>query len=376
MGNPNLHLHRQSSALPTSLLKTARANAPIHAAPSPIAPRNKARSRASKPRFIPHRPLYIFIGGKNPLPSRAFYELICWFDALGSSRGFIRRYRVSFKPIPVLAILLLPATAWPRQEAPLSAKTLYYQSDPDEDTQTAKTQTKTKTKATAAKHAASPSTAVQLPKQNGAVATAAPVGQYLGLRYNIFLFDRKSSKSVPVDRDRQFQPDECIQLEFTPNRSGYLYIFQQGSSGNWQVLFPSSLMTDEVNDVKARQSVKVPANYCFRIGNPPGTEHLFVVLSRNQEDMHSLDRAIRARSQNPATPTAPQTEISAAALSAESNLGAEIQRIRSELGAKDMSIEKIGEPDQPGEPENAVYVVNASNVSSDRLVSEILIRHD
>ena len=202
--------------------------------------------------------------------------------------------------------------------------------------------------------------------------------QHLGLRYNILLFDRATRKSVPVDRDRQFKADECVQLEFTPNRSGYLYVFEQGTSGKWQVLFPSELMSDEVNEVRARQAVKVPSNYCFKIGEPSGSEHLYVVLSRRQEDMHALDRAIRARGAGESAPApAAQPEPSAAPMMAKNDLGGEIERMRSELGAKDMSIEKIGdEPRQAGEPENAVYVVNASNVSSDRLVSEILIKHD
>jgi hypothetical protein len=94
--------------------------------------------------------------------------------------------------------------------------------------------------------------------------------------------------------------------------------------------------------------------------------------------MHALDRAIRARSQGaPAPPSSAPPEPSSAPIMAKNDLGGEIERMRSELGAKDMSIEKIGdEPQQAGEPENAVYVVNASNVSSDRLVSEIQIKHD
>jgi hypothetical protein len=179
-----------------------------------------------------------------------------------------------------------------------------------------------------------------------------------------------------VDRDRLFHPDECIQLEFAPNESGYFYVFLQSTSGKWQPLFPSSAMADEGNGVRARETVKIPANYCFQIDPPAGTEHLFVVLSRNQEDIDSLDKAVRGKGKSPSTPTAPQTDSSQAGIMADNRLDAEVQRMRTELGSRDMSVQKIGEPDRPGEPVDSVYIVNASNVSSDRLVSEILIRHD
>ena len=275
-----------------------------------------------------------------------------------------------------LALLLVPSVGWPQQEsAPLSPKTLYYQGWQDDDKAPAKSETRPK-KTTPPKPAAKPVAASQDTQNTGSGVVVTPVAQHLGLRYNLLLVDRASRKSVAVDRDRLFHRDECIQLEFAPNHAGYLYVFLQSSSGKWQSLFPSSAMADEGNGVRARETVRIPANYCFQVDPPSGTEHLFIVLSRNQEDIDALDKAVRGKNKAQPAPVAPQADSPTASIVAENRLDAEVQRMRAELGSKDMSVQKIGEPDRPGEPVDSVYIVNASNVTSDRLVSEILIRHD
>ena len=271
---------------------------------------------------------------------------------------------MSSKLVLTSALLLLPGLGWSQQDAaPLSPKTLYYQGWQDDDSAPPKPQAKPK------------KTVPPKPVPASSVV-ATPVAQHLGLRYNLVLVDRKTRKSVSVDRDRLFHSDECIQLEFAPNHSGYLYVFLQSSSGKWQPLFPSSAMADEGNGLRAKETVRIPANYCFQVDPPAGTEHLFVVLSRSEENIDALDKAVRGRNKSNVAPAAPQTASPAASIVAENRLDAEVQRMRQELGSKDMSIQKIAEPDRPGEPQDSVYIVNASNVSSDRLVSEILIRHD
>jgi hypothetical protein len=272
-----------------------------------------------------------------------------------------------------VALCLLPGTGWPQQDAaPLSPKTLYYQGWQDDDNAPAKSETKQK-KTTAPKPSVKP-VAPSQDSQNTGGGVVTPVAQHLGLRYNLLLVDRASRKSVSVDRDRLFHRDECVQLEFAPNNAGYLYVFLESSSGKWQPLFPSSAMADEGNGVRARETVRIPANYCFQIEPPSGTEHLFIVLSRKEEAIDALDKAVRGSKGNSAQP--PPTASPTASIVAENRLDAEVQRMRAELGSRDMSVQKIEEPDRPGEPRDSVYIVNASNVSSDRLVSEILIRHD
>ncbi len=281
---------------------------------------------------------------------------------------------MSSKVVLTSALLLLPGLGWSQQDAaPLSPKTLYYQGWQDDDSAPPKSEAKPK-KTVPVKPVAKPVASSSQDSHKAAPSVVAtPVVQHLGLRYNLVLVDRKTRKSVSVDRDRLFHRDECIQLEFAPNHSGYLYVFLQSSSGKWQPFFPSTAMADEGNALRAKETVRIPANYCFQVDPPAGTEHLFVVLSRSEEDIDALDKAVRGKNK---ANTAPQTETPAASIMADNRLDIEVQHMREELGSKDMSIQKIAEPDRPGEPQDSVYIVNASNVSSDRLVSEILIRHD
>jgi hypothetical protein len=279
------------------------------------------------------------------------------------------------KPVLIMAALLIPATGWSRQDSSaLSAKTLYYQAETDEEKPPAKSPAKPATR-----RPVKPATTDQ-----SAQASNQPVGtpvvamvEHLGLRYNLLRYDRQTRKSVAVDPQHVFEQGDCLQVQLSPNRDGYLYVFDQGSSGKWQVLLPSALMADEVNIIKSKETVKVPANSCFTVENPSGTEHLFLVLSRSQEDVYSLDRAIRSKS--PAASTnmnmASKTDNSNSMLEGQNRLDTEIQKMREGLGSRDLGVEKIGEPDKPDEPADSVYVVNTSSVSSSRLVTEIQIRH-
>jgi hypothetical protein len=295
----------------------------------------------------------------------------------------MRRDDVLSKPVLILSVLLVPAIGWSRQDtAPLSAKTLYYQAEADDTKPPAKPVVKQPAvaKPPTANTPAKSSSPGQISAMQSGEAVPTPVSStvdHLGLRYNLLQFDRKSHKSVAVDPDHVFEQGDCVQLELSPNRSGYLYVFNQGSSGKWEVLLPSALMSDEMNVIKSRDAVKVPANYCFTVQNPAGTEHLFVVLSRNQEDMYSLDRAIRSKTSGPATnmASAKSDKPLSPVMEAANRLDSEIQRMRTGLGSRDLGIEKTGESEQAGEPADAVYVVNTSNVATDRLVTEIQIRH-
>lgn len=289
---------------------------------------------------------------------------------------------MSSKVACFLAALWLPALLWCYQNSSgISARTLYYQGQPDDDPVPPKER---------AQPASGPKTPPQTspgvkPTHNRQIATAqpqpaprvpnvnfTPAVQHLGLRYNILLLDRSTRKGMPIEADRVFQPDDCIQLDLTPNRSGYLYVFEQGSSGKWQMLLPSALMPDELNVVKSRTAVRVPANYCFRLGSPAGEERFFVVLSRNVEDAYRLDQAIRSGSTSGATPA---EQGPAPVVETQNNLATAVNHMKSELSSRDISIERVGDPEQAHEPRGSVYLVDASNLPSDRLVTEIVIRH-
>jgi hypothetical protein len=214
------------------------------------------------------------------------------------------------------------------------------------------------------------------PGPDRAAATPViPVVMNLGLRYGVLLVDPRSGQAEAADPARVFKSGECIALEFEANRSGYLYVLEQGSSGKWLSLFPSAELPDESNVVRSRTTVRVPARHCFEIEGAAGTERIFVVLSRNPEDLAQLHQAIRSgRTEAPGPSPAPAVK-SGGTLLAMNRLDEEIARFAGDLRSRDLRVKKVTQPEGDGERANSVYVVNASTAPSDRVVTEVRIEH-
>lgn len=106
-----------------------------------------------------------------------------------------------------------------------------------------------------------------------------------GLRFRLI---QAGVNDAPVDVDpsRDFQTGDRIRFAFESNIDGYLYVAQQGTSGNWTVLFPNEEINGGRNAVKRFQEYEVPQDNWFRFDGPAGTERLFVFLSR--EPMQTL----------------------------------------------------------------------------------------
>ena len=119
-------------------------------------------------------------------------------------------------------------------------------------------------------------------------------GQKPGLPVQHRPVERSEAKTEPVDSDRIFRKGECFVLHFEANRSGYLYVLAKESDGTWMPLVPNAQMPDEKNVVDPGQKMRVPAEYCFKVEDPPGSETLFVVLSRDPRDVYELNEAIRS----------------------------------------------------------------------------------
>jgi hypothetical protein len=274
---------------------------------------------------------------------------------------------------------MLPAVAV-CQQAPseLSARALFYREQPDEDklppVSAAKPPAATRKSAAAPKAArAKPAPPEPAPAADRPAAAVIPVVKNLGLRYDVLLVDPQTGRTDAIDPARMFKSGECIALEFEANRSGYLYVLEQGSSGKWLSLFPSAEMPDESNIVRARTTVRVPARHCFEIEGVAGTERIFVVLSRNPEDLSQLHQAIRSGRPDDSRPA--PAERAPTTLLAMNTLNQEIARFASDLRTRDLRVKKIAQPEEPGERPNSVYVVNASSTPSDRIVTEVRIEH-
>jgi hypothetical protein len=189
---------------------------------------------------------------------------------------------------------------------------------------------------------------------------------HLGVKYNLVLVDDKGDEQ-PADPDKDFHQGDCLSLRVQSNYDGYLYVLQRGSTGKWDVLLPSTLMSDETNVIRANTTTKIPANYCFAVDSSRGVEHVFVVLSRNAEDVNALNSAVRALHPSNANGSGSQPTPA---------LTQEMASLRDRLQARDLSIRKISKPVEAGESPNTVYVINTTRTPSDRIVTEIPLRHE
>jgi hypothetical protein len=203
-------------------------------------------------------------------------------------------------------------------------------------------------------------------------APAAAV--HLGLRYNLVLVDQATNRSEPVDSDRVFKKGDCVAIEFDANRSGYLYVMAKQSSGDWQPLLPSPEMTDEANIIDPGQRLRVPRGYCFEISDPPGTETLFVVLSRDPRDFYELYQGIKGGgAPSPSRPTTtPRDPVQVADAGVVNNA---VSQMAKQFGTRDLVIRKVSKPVDSREVPNSVYVVNRSDKPSATVVTQLLIKH-
>lgn len=296
-------------------------------------------------------------------------------------------------PVSRLFFLILIVPLCWGQEAPgqLSARELFYHEKPDNDKLPTPAQvhaakppapSASNSKSAAPREEASRPNPARRGDSGGAtitnVAYAAPPVQNFGLRYNVLVVNTQTAKAEPADPDRMFQPKECLALEFETNRSGYLYVFEQASSGKWEPMFPSAELPDESNVVKSRTKVRVPAHDCFEVSGEPGLERVFVVLSRKVENFYNLRESVKGTKAETepaeAAPPARRPETAPILLS-QDRLGAEITRIRQEMQGRELKLKKVSQPESADEAANSVYIVNTSATPSDRVITEIRINH-
>jgi len=293
-------------------------------------------------------------------------------------------------PIRLFVIFLLSPLCWGQQPpSELKARTLFYRENPDNDRlpKTSGTKPGKDKKSDASKRTAVSGTArtpgpsgsepndtsAGPPKGTGvgdteakdSGAPATPEVQNLGLRYNLVLVDHASNKVIEsVSPTHNFQEGDCVAIELMPNRSGYLYVLEQGSSGKWISLFPNPKLPEESNKVAAWAAVRVPQGGFFRIKPPKGEERVFVILTRNPANVYELQESIRK--ENGGAPS--------------SLLAENIDRIRGEsekrLQTRDLEVDTVDQPQTAGERPYSVYVTNVSDVASDELSIGFQIKHN
>lgn len=196
----------------------------------------------------------------------------------------------------------------------------------------------------------------------------------LGLRYNVMLVNATNGTSQAVDSERIFRSGECFALELESNRAGYLYVLVKESSGNWRPMFPSALMPGESNVISPGVKARVPDKFCFEITDPPGVEQLYVVLSRNPDDLYRLHDAIQQSATEP-EPAPARAEPQPMLMASARVLNTEAARLSAYAGSRDLMIRKVEQPVDSRDRAHAVYVVNVSKDASSQIVTEIKIRH-
>jgi len=202
-------------------------------------------------------------------------------------------------------------------------------------------------------------------------APAATPAVHLGIRYNLLLVDDRN-QGTAVDSDRVFRKGEHVALEIEANRSGYLYVLARQSSGSWQALLPSPEMSDESNVIDPGRKIRVPGNYYFEIQDPPGSEHLVLVFSRDPQDFYELYQGIKKQNSSPPPPPPPTRPSSGAVEMADaSGVNGAVARMEQQFGTRDIAIRKVSQPMATGEPTGSVYVVNSSNRPASSVVTEI-----
>ena len=108
-----------------------------------------------------------------------------------------------------------------------------------------------------------------------ATHAAVPAAGAFGLSYWIDL-QQPNGELVRVPSGRKFTTGDRIRVSMRPNRPGYLYVFNLGTSGHTSALYPRN---GETARTEAGQMVLIPNTNFLRFASPPGEELLLVVFS-------------------------------------------------------------------------------------------------
>jgi len=203
----------------------------------------------------------------------------------------------------------------------------------------------------------------------------------LGLRYG-FLRKGAGEDYEEVNADSVFHAGDRIRFSVQTNDTAYLYIVMRGSSGTWKVLFPTNEIEGGSNLVQAgRTYFFPPPPGRFAFDEQTGEEKLCLVVTRRPEE--SLEQLIYAlstgasstkpASNKPASGQTPKPMLLAVNRPIDDGL---VNRLRSEVYARDLVFEKVDESTPGDKKEKAAYVVNSSAAPDARLVVDLSLKHE
>src|ERR1019366_1979980 len=197
----------------------------------------------------------------------------------------------------------------------------------------------------------------------------------LGLRYTVLKLAADNTPTE-VPNDTVFHAGDRIRFSVEANAPGYLYIINQGSSGNWKPMFPSAEIEDGNNRIEGWRPYTMPPKSRLAFDSTVGTENLFIVFSLEPEsDLESMIYSLQGKKKAAASPAQEAPVQSSKALIVAVNISnAAVDRMRSAY-TRDLIIEKV-DPNTPGDKiETAVYVVNPTGIANSRVVADLHLVH-
>jgi serine/threonine-protein kinase len=134
---------------------------------------------------------------------------------------------------------------------------------------------------------------------NGASTTASPAapnGAVERPRLDVTVYRIAENGARTISSDFTFRSGDAMGFALIPPQSGYLYLLQQGSKGNVEIIYPDRRLEGSFQRVEAGRNVKAPAqrDLGFKLDNNPGTETVYVILAPTKDDplIRELDAMI------------------------------------------------------------------------------------
>ena len=145
-------------------------------------------------------------------------------------------------------------------------------------------------------YADSPSSSTSAGSGSGSVVAATNAG----LKYRVI--QQTGASEIDVDESTTFKSGDRVRFSFESNIQGYLYVVTEGSSGNWNVLFPDLRINSGNNVIQPFEQYRVPSSQWFEFRGKPGIEKVFVILSKDpMPQVPGLNRPVtRAETLSPA----------------------------------------------------------------------------
>jgi hypothetical protein len=197
----------------------------------------------------------------------------------------------------------------------------------------------------------------------------------LGLRYTLLQKD-PGGRYAEVLPSTVFHSGDHVKLSVMANHSGYLYIIQQGSSGNWSPIYPSQDAAKDSNYIEPGQVYEVPDGGAFELNGQPGKERLFILLSVNPID--DLDGAIFGLQGNKPEPTSVPTSPPSTLKAANDITDQLVEQLTSrDLVAVQEQVNSSANNNNQ-HSEKAVYVVNSLSTepNGSRVVAKLVLDHE